>query len=147
MQRVLAVVAERRVAEVVGQGGGLDQVGVAAQRRAELAGDLRHLEGVGEPGAGEVVLPRRDHLGLGRQAAQRRRVQDPGPVALERGAGGPLGRLLEVAGRVARAVAVHAPDPSDPRPGRPPAQSACGPSSGLAPKSRYQEYAAVSRIM
>ena len=53
----LAVVAERRVAEVVRQAGGVDQVGVAAERRAELAADLRALERVGQPGAREVAGP------------------------------------------------------------------------------------------
>ena len=84
VQRALAVVAERRVAEVVGQAGGLDQVGVAAERRREVAPDLGHLEGVGEPVADEVVARRADHLGLGGQPAQRGGVHDPGPVALER---------------------------------------------------------------
>ena len=70
----LAVVAERRVAEVVGQGRGLGEVGLAAERPGQVAGDLGDLEAVGEPVADEVVALRPDHLGLGRQptAAPRR---------------------------------------------------------------------------
>jgi hypothetical protein len=36
-------VPERRVPEVMCQAGGVDQVGVAAERRADLAADLRNL--------------------------------------------------------------------------------------------------------
>ena len=43
-----------------------------------------HPEGVGEPGAGEVVARRPDDLGLPGEPAQRRGVQDAGAVALER---------------------------------------------------------------
>ena len=83
VERPLAVVAERRVAEVVGQRGGLDDVGVAAEGAAEVAGDLGDLEGVGQPVADEVVGLRPHDLRLGGEPAQRGRVHDPGPVALE----------------------------------------------------------------
>ena len=99
-QHPLAVVAERRVAEVVGQRRGLGDVGVAAQRPGQVAGDLGDLEAVGEPVADEVVALRPDHLGLGREPARRRRVHDAGAVALERRAlrrVHPLGRLLDEA--------------------------------------------------
>ena len=97
VERHLAVVAEGRVTQVVGQRRGLGQVGVAAQRVGEVAGDLGDLEGVGEPVADEVVGAGTQHLGLGGQPSQRRRVHHAGPVALERGALGgahPLGRLV-----------------------------------------------------
>ena len=86
VERDLAVVAERRVAHVVRERGGLGEVGVAAERVGEVAGDLGDLEAVGQPVAHEVVGLRPEHLGLGRQPAQRRGVHHPGPVALERGA-------------------------------------------------------------
>ena len=107
-QHPLAVVPERRVAEVVGQGRGLDDVGLAAQRPRQVAGDLGHLEAVGEPVADEVVGLRPDHLGLGRQPPRRRGVHDPRAVALERralGRGDPLGRLGDQA--LARGVVVR----------------------------------------
>ena len=98
VERHLAVVAEGWVAHVVGQRGGLGQVGVAAERVREVAGDLGDLEAVGEPVAHEVVGLRTEHLGLRGQSSQGRRVHDPGPVALERGAlrrVDPLGRLVD----------------------------------------------------
>ena len=96
VQRVLAVVPERRVAEVVGQAGGVDDVGIGAELGADLAADLGHLERVGQPGAREVVLARADDLGLGRQAAKRERVQHPGPVAGELAAPAGLGDIALV---------------------------------------------------
>jgi hypothetical protein len=83
-QYPLAVVPERRVAEVVRQGSGLHDVGLAAQRPGQVTGDLGDLEAVGQPVADEVVGLRADHLGLGCQAARRRRVHHPRAVALER---------------------------------------------------------------
>ena len=84
VERHLAVVAERRVPHVVGERGGLGEVGVAAERVGQVAGDLGDLEAVGEPVAHEVVGLRAEHLGLRGQPAQRGGVHDPGPVALER---------------------------------------------------------------
>ena len=97
VERRLAGVPERRVAEVVREAGRLDQVGVAAERLAELAADLRALQRVGQPGAREVALPRHDDLGLRGEPAQRRGVQHPRAVALVRRAARPLGRLLDPA--------------------------------------------------
>ena len=83
VEGALAVVAEGRVAEVVGEACGVHDVGVAAERTAQFAPHLRHLEAVGEPGPDEVVGIRGHHLGLGAEPAQRRGVQHPRPVALE----------------------------------------------------------------
>ena len=84
--------------DVVRQPGGIDDVRIAAQRRADLATDLGDLERVGQPGAREVVLARHDDLGLVGQPAERVGVQHPRAVALELAArrepgSGPLGRL------------------------------------------------------
>ena len=75
---------ERRVAEVVRKACRVDQVGIAAEGRAELAADLRALQRVGEPCAREIGPPYLDDLGLGGEPAQRGTVQHPGPVPLER---------------------------------------------------------------
>jgi hypothetical protein len=80
----LPVVAKRRVPQIVCQAGGVDQVRIAAEGRAELTPDLRALQRVGEPGAREVVRAHFDDLRLGGQAPQGRRVQHPGPVTYER---------------------------------------------------------------
>ena len=90
VERPLAVVPERRVPQVVGEGGGLHDVGVAAELPCEVPRHLRHLEGVGQPVADEVVALRPDHLGLGRQPAQRGAVHDAGAVPLERRTRGQL---------------------------------------------------------
>ena len=97
VQRRLTGVAERRVAEVVGQARRLDQVGVRAERLAELAADLGALQRVGEPGPREVALARHHDLGLRGQPAQRRRVQHPRAVPFVGRAARPLGRLLDPA--------------------------------------------------
>ena len=55
-ERVLARVAERRVAEVVREADGLDEVLVQAQRARDRARDLRDLERVREPRAIQVAL-------------------------------------------------------------------------------------------
>ena len=47
VERVLTVVTERRVAQVVGQARGVDDIRVAAQGPPELAADLGHLEASG----------------------------------------------------------------------------------------------------
>ncbi len=75
--------AEGRVTEVVGQRGGLGEVGVAAQRTGQVTRDLGHLEAVGEPVADEVIALWPHDLGLGRQPARGRRVHDAGTIALE----------------------------------------------------------------
>ena len=75
--------AERRVAEVVGQRQRLGQILVEAERAGERAGDLGHLERVGQPGAVMVALVVDEHLGLVREPAERGRMDDPVAVALE----------------------------------------------------------------
>jgi len=84
VQRRFAVVAERRVAEIVGEAGHVDDVGVAAEAGPHLAGDLRDLEGVGQSRTQKVVRPGGVHLGLGRQAAEAGGMEYAGPVALVR---------------------------------------------------------------
>ncbi len=116
-QRALAVVAERRVPEVVGERRRLHDVGVAPDRAGEVAGHLGHLEGVRQPVAHEVVGLRPDHLGLGGEPAQCRGVHDPGPVALERGAlGRParFGRLVHPARTGVLVVPLRRPHRGDP---------------------------------
>ena len=79
----LAVVPERRVAQVMSQTGRLDQVGVTSQRLPQLTTDLGTLQRVRQPSARKVALPGNDDLRLGREPAQSRTVQNAGAVALE----------------------------------------------------------------
>jgi hypothetical protein len=102
----LAVVAEGRVPDVVGQGCGLHDVGVTPERLGEVARHLGNLEGVGQPVADEVVGPRVDHLSLRGQATQGGGVHEAGAVTLERRPLGALGRLVHPAG--ARCLVVPA---------------------------------------
>src|SRR6185437_4281673 len=82
VQRVLAGVAERRVAEVVGQRQRLRQIGVQAERLGDGAGNLGHLERVGEPVAEMVGVAAGKDLGLVFQAPEGTRVDHPVAVAL-----------------------------------------------------------------
>ena len=55
VEDALPVVAEWRVAEVVAEAGGVDDVGVGAEFLAEFAAHLGDFEGVGEAGAHKIV--------------------------------------------------------------------------------------------
>ena len=110
----LPVVPVRRVTDVVGQSGKLAQVRVHPEGGADATGDLPDLQGVGEPGAGRVPLPRSDDLGLVRQPTQRGTVQDARPVTVEilptvrqrAGDTEVLRRRRQVAGQIVGGVAV-----------------------------------------
>jgi hypothetical protein len=52
------------VAEVVRQGDGLGQILVEVQRTRDRAGDLGHLQAVGQPRAEVIALMVHEHLGL-----------------------------------------------------------------------------------
>jgi len=85
IERLLARVAEGRVAKIVGQSQGLGQVFVQVQRPRQRPRDLRHLERVRQAGAIVVALVVKKHLRLVLEAAEGRRVDDAVSVALERG--------------------------------------------------------------
>ena len=84
VERVLAGVAEGRVAEVVAEPDRLGQVLVQAQRAGHRAGDPAGLERVGEPGPVVVALGGDEDLGLVLEPAEGLGVDDPVAVALER---------------------------------------------------------------
>ena len=70
VERVLAGVAEGRVAEVVRQRQRLGEILVEAERAGERAGDLRHLDRMGQAGAVVVALVEDEDLGLVLEAAE-----------------------------------------------------------------------------
>ena len=74
--------AERRVAEIVGERQRLGEVLVEPQRAGDRAGDLRDFEAVGEPRAVMVALVIDEHLRLVVEPAEGGRVQDAVAVAL-----------------------------------------------------------------
>ena len=101
VQGVLAVVPERRVAEVVGQPGDVDHVRVAAQRGRPSPGRSARPRASGSAGCAGSRRSRR--CAPGSCVASRRnagRVQHPGPVAFERGT--PVPAVLRGARRTQR---------------------------------------------
>ena len=83
IERALAGMAERRMAEIMGERQRLGEVLVEAERAGERAGDLRHLERVGQPGAVMVALVEHEHLGLVAQPAEGGGMDDPVAIAPE----------------------------------------------------------------
>jgi len=82
-QRVLPGVAEGRVAQVVRQGDGLDQVLVQTQSAGNVARQLCHLQRVRQARAEQIALVVEEHLRLVDQAAKRAGVHDAVAVALK----------------------------------------------------------------
>src|SRR5690606_33414254 len=80
---VLPRVAERRVAEIVGEADRFDEILVQAQRARGRARDLCDLERVREPRAVMIALVVDEDLRLVDQAAESRRVDDAVAVALK----------------------------------------------------------------
>ena len=68
--------AERRVAEVVGERERLGQVLVEPERARQRPGDLGHFQGVGQPGAVVVALVEHEDLGLVLEPAEGGRMDD-----------------------------------------------------------------------
>ena len=86
VERALACVAERRMADIVDQREGLAKVFVEVERLCDRAGDLRDLESVRQPAAEMVGRTVGKDLGLARHAPEGAGVGDASAIALERGA-------------------------------------------------------------
>ena len=102
VERVLAGVAERRVAEIVHQRHRLGEVLVAAQRSRQGSRDLRHLDRMGEPRPVVIALIGDEDLRLVLQPAKGSRVDDAVAVALERRARRAFRLVVEAAARARR---------------------------------------------
>ncbi len=87
IERALAGMAERRMAEIVGERQRLGQVLVEPERAGERAGDLRDFQRVGQPGAEMVALVEDEDLGLVGQPAEGGRMDDAVAIAAESVAG------------------------------------------------------------
>ncbi len=96
VERALACMTERRMAEVVRQRQRLGQILVEAQLPRHRARDLSHLEAVRQARPVVIALVVDEHLRLVDQAAEGGRVQNSVAVALK-GAPGRTGGLLVVA--------------------------------------------------
>ncbi len=88
VERLLARVAERRVAGVVTKADRLDEILVEAERPRDDARDGRRLERVRHPGAVVIAFRIDEDLRLPLQPAERLRVHEAVAVALKRGADG-----------------------------------------------------------
>ena len=86
-QRLLAGMAERRMAEVVGERERLAKVFVEAEAPANRARDLRNLEAVGQPGAEKIAFVVDEDLGLVLKPPKRPAVDDPVAIPLVAGSG------------------------------------------------------------
>ena len=84
VERLLARVAEGRVAEIMSEPDRLRQILVQPQRPGDGAGDPARLQRVAQPRPVMVALGRDEDLGLVLQPPERLRVHDPIAVALER---------------------------------------------------------------
>src|ERR1700733_1103503 len=79
----LAGMAEWRMAEIMRQRQGLGEILVEAKPSRQRAGNLRHFEGVSEPGAVMVAFVEHEDLCLVLEAAERSGVDDTVAVAAE----------------------------------------------------------------
>ena len=87
VERVLSRMAEGRVSEIVAEGDGLREIVVEPERPGESAGDLGHLDRMGESRSEMIALVIDEDLRLVGETPEGRRMDDPVPVALEFGAG------------------------------------------------------------
>ena len=97
-QSALAGMAERRMAEIVRQRQRLGQVLVQGQHAGDGAGDLRHLQAVGEARAVVIALVEHEHLRLVGQPPERRRMHDAVAIPLKGRAHGAGGLGVDPAG-------------------------------------------------
>ena len=95
VERPLAGMAERRVAEVVGERQRLGQILIEPQLAGERAGDLGYFQGVGQAGAVMIAFVEHENLGFVLQAPESRGMNHPVAVAPERAAG-PAWRLRKL---------------------------------------------------
>ena len=75
------------MAEVVRQRQRFGEILVEAELAGQRAGDLRHFQRVGQPGAVMIALVEHEHLGLVLQAAEGGGMDHPVAIAPERAAG------------------------------------------------------------
>ncbi len=87
VERILAGVSERRVTKIVGKRQRLGEILVEPEHASDRAGDLRHLERMGEPRSVVVSLVVDEHLGLEFEAPKGGRMDDAVTIALKGGAG------------------------------------------------------------
>jgi hypothetical protein len=105
VERFLAGMAKRRMAEVVCQRDRFHEVFVELQGARDAAGDLRHFEAVRQAGTEQIALVIDEDLRLVFEAPESGRVYDAVPVALEVAAVGRLAVRMKATARVGRLTA------------------------------------------
>ena len=113
IQRPLAGMAERRMAEIVGQRQRFRQILVETELPGQRAGDLRHFQRVGQPGAVMIAFVEHENLRLVLQAAKGGGMNHPVAIAPERAAG-PARRLRQTAVRGCDRDRRHRPSEEQP---------------------------------
>ena len=83
VERMLAAVAERRMAKIVRQAQGFGEVFIEPERACDCPADLRDFETVRQAHPEMIAVGRDEHLRLMPQPAKGDRVDDPVAVALE----------------------------------------------------------------
>ena len=83
LQRILAGMAKRRMADIMGETQRLGQILVEAQFPRDGAADLRDFQAVGQAHAIMVAVRRHEHLRLVAQPPEADRVDDPVAITLE----------------------------------------------------------------
>ncbi len=83
LQRILAGMAERRVAQIMGERHSFRQVLVEPQRTRDGARHLRHLDRMGQPGAEIIAFMFHEDLRLVLEPPKGRGMDDPVTVALK----------------------------------------------------------------
>jgi hypothetical protein len=87
IERALAGMAERGMAEIVRQRQCLGEVFVQPELAGQRAGDLRHLQRVGQPGAVMIAFVEHENLSLVFQAPEGSGMDHPVAVPAKRAAG------------------------------------------------------------
>jgi hypothetical protein len=87
VQRPFAGMAERRVADIMGQRQRLGEVLVEPELAGQRTGDLRDLKRMGQPGAVMIALVEHKNLRLVLQAPERGGMDHPIAIPPERAAG------------------------------------------------------------
>jgi hypothetical protein len=106
LQRILARMAEGRMADIVRQAQRFGQIFVEPESARDAAADLRDLDAVGQADAVMIAIGRDEHLRLVAEATERDRMDDAVAVALEvvaRTAHHPA-KLFEAAPTAARGI-------------------------------------------
>ncbi len=84
IERFFAGMTERRMSKIMHKGHGLREIFIQSQSTRQRAGNLRHLDGMGQTGSIVIAFMGNENLRLMFEATKGRRVNDSVAIALER---------------------------------------------------------------